>query len=503
MKKVLLILQLLFSFYLFSQKPNIKFGETKIGGLGSDYIPFIGSDNENFYTTSNFYADLTGSFSITKYSSMNMNAVNTTKVQTPEINGIKTSLNKILLIDGKLILFVSQYDKNKNVNRLYACNVSADNVSEQSYKLISEIKAIDKKLKGFFSVFLSKDKKSLIVLSELPSTESDDVRYFWQIVDNNINIIWDKAITLPYHGIASDMVVETDYKNDKVYFIATNLKDDAIMKMKRTNGINKMYCYDFKQSKLTEHFFNIEKKSLFDLNINIDYKNQVVLTGLYSYSKVIPRQVFFNHTRELRTEDGAFCEVYSENIEHILYKDSIENGYSGFEYYVNDVFVQDDGSVFLVSENKEKVGRGNGTSEYDYYSKGVNIHYFNTTKNTKWIKRISKEQHEVIEGGCYYYFSTLSLIKNNNLFLIINDNKKNNLESAGYSFQNFNLAKNAETKIIKLDESGNLAEDKSVLEFTDSKNTIYCKTNSRINQSEMIVGGDTESGKRFARISLK
>lgn len=501
MKRALLILQLLFSSYLFSQKPNIKFGETKIGGLGTDYIPFIGSDNESFYTTSDFYVDLSGSFSITKYSGTDMNVVNTKKVQTPEINGIKTSVNKILLINGKLILFVSQYDKNKNVNRLYACNVSADNVSDESYKLISEIKAIDKKLKGFFSVFLSKDKTSLIVLSELPSTESDDIRYSWRIADDNINVIWDKTITLPYHGIASDMVVETDYKNDKVYFIATNLKDDALMKMKRTNGINKMYCYDFKQSKLTEHFLNIESKSLFDLNINVNNKNQVVLTGLYSYSKVIPRQVFFNHTRELRTEDGAFCEVYSENIENVLYKDSIENGYSSFEYYVNDVFVQDDGSVFFVSENKEKIGKGDYT--YDYYSKGVNIHYFNPNKNIKWAKRITKEQHEVIEGGCYYYFSTLSLIKNNNLFLIINDNKKNNLETSGYSFQNFNLAKNAETKIIKIDQSGTISEDKSVLEFTDSKNTIYCKTNSRINQSEMIVGSDTESGKRFARISLK
>lgn len=502
MRKIVIIIQLFFSVCLLSQNFSVKFGETNIKGLGTDYVPFIDADSENFYTASGFFEDLTGSFTITKYSSSDMNLVDTKKIQTPEINGGKTNAKKVVLVNGKLILFVMQYDKVKNVNRLYADEINADNKT-QEYKLIAEIKAIDKKTKGFFSITLSEDKKSIIVLSEMPSTEADNVRYTWQILDEKLNEVWNKNITLPYHGIASDLVIEMDYKNDKVYFIATNLKDDATMKMKRTNGINKMYCYDFKQSKLTEHLFNIETKSLFDLNINFNHKNQVVLTGLYSFSKVIPAQVFFNHTRELRTEDGAFCEIYSENLENILYNDSVGNGYSSFEYYMNDVFVQDDGSVFFVSENKEKVGRGDGSGSYDYYSKGINIHYFNPNKNIKWAKRIAKEQHEVVEGACYYYFSTLSLIKNNNLFLVINDNQKNNLENSDYRFQNFIAVKNAETKVLKIDEAGNISQDKSVLEFVDSKNTVYCKINSRINPSNIIVGSNTENGKKFAKISLK
>ena len=90
-----------------------------------------------------------------------------------------------------------------------------------------------------------------------------------------------------------------------------------------------------------------------------------------------------------------------------------------------------------------------------------------------------------------------------NLFLIINDNKKNNLESSKYNFENFQLIKNIETKIIKINEYGNIQEDKSIADFIDSKNVVYCKTKSRINESEIIVGSKGENVKTFAKISLK
>lgn len=499
MKKVLLTLFLICSIHLFPQYPSIKIGETKISELGSDYIPFIGADSQAFYT-SDYYEDLTSNFTITKYSSKEMNIIDIKKIQVPVINDNKTCVKKVLLIDGKLILFASQYDKTNNVNRLYAININSDNKLEQSYKLISEIKTIDKKLKGFFNVTLTEDKESLIILSELPSAESDKIRYSWQIMDKNLNILWNKSINLPYYGIASDLVAKMEYRNEKIYFIVTNLKDDITIK-KKINGVNKLYCYDLKTSKLTELLLNIQSKSLFDLNINFNQKNHLVLTGLYSYSKVIDKQVFFNHTRELRTENGAFCEVYSENLENILYKDSLVSTYGGFEYYLNDVFIQNDGSIFLVSENREVIGSKNGSS--DYYSGGVKVHYFNSDTKVKWMKDINKNQHEVVEGGCYYYFSTLSLIKNNNLFLIINDNKNNNLESSKYNFENFQLVKNIETKIIKINESGNIQTDKSIDDFIDSKNVVYCKTKSRINEIEIIVGSKGGNGKTFAKISLK
>lgn len=496
------------NFSLFSQNITLAIGgEIK----RSDYDKrLVGADSKAFYTA-DYSEDMSSDFTLTKYSCLDVKMIYSKEIQIPKANDKKCNAKTILLVDGDLILFTTQHDKTSQVTKLYANKFNSDGSISQDSKLISEIPAIDKKKIGFFYFTISENKKTIVVLSEKPTNETDSIRYNWKIIDKDLTVLWNKSMNLPYYGISSDYTEEMDYKNDKVYFIATNLKDLSIKDRKKAIAKNKLYCYDFKKTKLTELLLNIDYKSLFDLNLNFNEKNQVILTGLYSYSPDVPyKQVFFNKNTWLRNESGAFFEIYDETLETNIYKDTISNDGSVSQFYINDVILKNDGSVIIISESNHtseshkmssSMDGSGASSSITYYTGDVLIHSFNPNNKSKWIKRIEKFQYVTeMESD---FFSTLSLSNNNTLALIINDNRKNNLESPVFKFENFKLEKNAQTKIIQVDYTGNIKENQSITDFIDSKNIIRCKRKIRINESEIIVGIKTEDGNRFAKISLK
>lgn len=492
------IILAVFNFCLFSQNITLTIGgEIK----RSDYDKrLVGADSKAFYTA-DYSEDMSSDFTLTKYSCLDVKMIYSKEIQIPNVNNKKCNAKTILLVDGDLILFTTQYDKANQVTKLYANKFNSDGSISQDSKLISEIPAIDKKQVGFFYFTVSENNKTMVILSEKPSSETDSIRYNWKIIDKDLTVLWNKSMNLPYYGLSSDYTTKMDYKNDKVYFIATNLKDLSIKDRKKAIAKNKLYCYDFKKSKLTELLFNVDYRKLFDFNLNFNNKNQIIVTGLYSYSDKSDKQGLFNIDSQLRRESGVFFEIYDETLETNFYKDTIPNE-DNRAYYVKDVFLNNDGSVMIISENNytvESHKMGNAPT-YDYNSNDVLVHVFNPNNKSKWIKRIKKEQHDTMESD---FFSIISLSNHNTLSLFINDNRKNNLENPVFKFENFQLEKNAQTKILQVDNTGIIKENKSTTDFIDSKNIIRCKRKIRINESEIIVGIKTEDGNRFAKISLK
>ena len=492
-KTIYAVIITLLHFLTFSQNVTLISGSEKIKWLELNFN-LVGADNQGFYTI-DCSLDMLNNFTLTKYSSADMNKIYSQKIQTPSVNNKKCQAKKILLLDNVLVLFTTLYDGTDDLHKLYANKFNPDGSLNPDSKLIAEIKTIDKKTKGFFKLSLSESKKTILVLAERPSNETDRISYDWKVIDKDLNTLWDKSINLPYYGIDSDLIVKMEYKNDKIYFIATNLKDISNKDRKNAIAENKLYCYDLKTSKLTDIVLNVTTKSLFDLNINFNDKNQVILTGLYTFSNLLDKQVFFNKTNMLRKVNGAFCSIYSENLIETIYEDSIESIVEGYLHYINDVHIQKDGTIILISENREyKEG-----ASTDHFSRDAFIFAFNSINKAKWSKRIKKTQHDVGENEL---FSTISLSNNNNnLALLVNDNKENIVEKNGdnLTFQNFTLKKNAKTNIINLDTKGNSL----VQEFSNSEDVLYCGVKCRISPNEMIIALKTNNGNVYGKITLK
>lgn len=494
MKRILPFLLVIMSqLPVFSQTFSITTGNSDSKWLSAG--DFTLADEDAFYSSGHIEGS-SSSFVLTKYSSSTMDQVYQQKIKVPEVNGKECEVKKLILVDGSLILFTTQLDKSDGLHKLYANKFNEDGTLSSESKLIASIKPANKKLEGFFKVVTAENKKNIIVLSEMASTETENIKHNWRILDKDLDLILENSLELPYYGIDEPTVPEMNYMHDKVYFIAWRLKHILDKKERdKTTSERKLYCFDLKSSKLTEVALNTESYSLFDVCIKFNSNGQVILTGLYSTE---PGSFFYNTNSFYRKEAGAFCEVYNDNLEKLIYKEQIPNDWDGYLFYLNDVFIQNDGTVMLVSEKKDiSVGYG-GSKPSVHLSGNVLVYAFNPTTRQNWLKVITKRQED---SGMNNFFSTLTLSDGSDLAFVINDNRKNHL-GAGLKFENFGLIdKNVQTKVLIADTEGEIKEDSSVTEFSGNY-LIYCMINIRISASEMIVSVKTEEGARLAKITL-
>jgi hypothetical protein len=495
MKKIIpLLLFMAVQLSAFSQDISIITGKGQSPSYGVG--AFTVADEEAFYVSGHIEGS-SSSFVVTKYSSKTLDEIYSKKIKVPEVNGKECDVKAVVLAEGTLLLFTTQFDKTDGLNKLYANKFRTDGTIDEESKLIASVKPLNKKLQGYFKVEPAGNMKSIIVCTEMGTAETENIKYIWKILDKNLNTTLESSMELPHYSLSNPSVRKMDYKNGKVYFISWRLKDVLKSKEKdKSPAVNKFYCYDLNNQKLTEVVLDVAHNSLFDVGITFNTKNQVILTGLYSTQE--GGYFFFAESAYNRIESGAFCEVYTDGLEKVLYKDILANDGSGYLYYVNDVLLQADGTVILVSERKDLAEYGSSTQPH-HKSGDVLIHSFNPETKEKWLKRISKDQQE---GARNDLFSTLALSASNNLAFVINDNRKNTLGNA-ITFADFGLIdKNVQTKVLLADKKGNLKENHSVTSF-EGDTLVYCMINKRISPSEIIVIVKTSEGRRIAKLTLK
>jgi hypothetical protein len=492
MKKILSLLFIfLFWHFAFSQNVSLTLSTTKPDDLGH-----VLANAESFYA-SDYKIGYSYTFTVNKYSCSTLNEIYRQKIKVPEVNGKECEVKELVLADGALVLFTTQYDKSEGINRLYANKFNEDGTLDNESRLITTIKAPNKKLHGFFQVKLAENKKDILVLAEKASTETENIGYNWIILDKSLNVTQESSMELPYYGIDDPSVAKMEYRNGKVYFIAWRLKHILDKKERdKTVSEKKLYCYDLKKAKLTEVLLKTAQNSMFDLRLNFNGEDQLILAGLYSTDT--KDALFFERATD-RIASGAFCEVYSDNLEKLVYRDTLPNEWNGYLYYLNDVFVQKNGMIVLITERKEIVPDGGGSKAPCHRSGNTTVYAFDPSTKEKWEKTIRKEQEDSSTNDL---FSTLTLCSGNNLAFIINDNRKNTLGQPP-AFKNFGLIdKNVQTKVLIADGKGTMEEDHSITAFSGDV-LVYCMLAARISASEMLVPVKTDNGRCLAKLTMK
>ena len=507
--KILVITISLINFCSFSQNIEFTLSQTE----HKDTKNFKFADSQAFYT-SDFYEYQTTSFYLSKYSSIDLKNIYATKINMPKINNKETKSLELLLIENDLVLFSTLFDKKTNKFILYATKINADGILSIESKVVSEIDAY-KKSYGYFIVRLTESKKTIIINTEKPSNETDSVRYNWKIIDKNCNILRDKSLSLPYYGNESWPVKLMEYKYDKIYFLATNLKKLPVKDQIKAPIENKLYCYDLKNEKITDYPLSIETRSLFDLHINFNTENQVILTGLYSYSDINEKCVFYDNDRpDLRRGAGALCEILNENLELNLYKNYIDFPKKKTDFtpiFLKDIYLQDDGSIILISEFKYNVGSfttitfGSNSGSSDRHFGDILINTFDPLSKAHYVNRVSKDQIQRLEGILSSYVS-ISNGKKIELFVSDTDDKKltkNINTNSEFYINNSKSYKHSKTLLLEIDNKGNMKENTDVKELINREFLMMCDYKISLNQNEIIFSYENNSGQKFGKMLYK
>lgn len=373
-------------------------------------------------------------------------------------------VERILFINGKVVLFYTQWDGDNKKEQLYVQEIDMDKGEfKGEAKLLLKIdgkvsgsasgRVMDFNLVDKFIVYRSFDYKNFLVkYRRIPENKSDK-KSFDKIglvaFDGNMNQLSSREITMPYTERRMDnldfqldnqgnfflltKVFHDDSNDDKkkkkdeeanyhIELFTLKSGSDKLITTKIDNKdkfINKLWIFDSPKGDLIAggYFSNGKGK---DFEISCD--------GVFTFKMKADGTVYDQFTYDIPVE---LINEYESNKTKRKNERKEENG-EGAKFTnlkLKDLEVADDGSIVLVGEQQYIVVRNNagmngssGSSSVTYYFNDLLVTKILPDGKLSWMKKIPKAQagHKGQGGMSYQYFSNQS-----NHFLVFLDNVKN------------------------------------------------------------------------------
>ena len=132
----------------------------------------------------------------------------------------KRDFEKMLYLNGQFYLFTSFNNKAHKANYLFVQSLRKKSLNlSNKIKKISETPARDEYREGKFNFHVSKDSSKVLIYSQLPNQKRASEKFSLKVFDNNMDLIWDKDIILPY---PDNRFAISDYRvdnNGNVYLL--------------------------------------------------------------------------------------------------------------------------------------------------------------------------------------------------------------------------------------------------------------------------------------------
>lgn len=396
------------------------------------------------------------------------------------------SVEKILLLDGKVYIFSVTYDSELKKYQLIV-NVFNDNfVSVISDKVLieSEFKISNRK-----SYHITKDMINNRVLVVYPETTKDNVLIFkLGIFNSNLERLYNNSFKIDSDkNYMIDQFQLIDSTIAIVYKTFKGTTDEP------TNERYYLVDFDLKRNKQTLYKFVDDSIFFGNLMLKYDFPNRTLIcAGYYSYinsenSEGIAYLKIFN-----RQDSANFSTVpFPEELKNtLLGKNNKKEKINSFT--PKGLIVRDDGGFLFVGEyykiQKEVYNDyysiSNSYVRYFYHYGNAMVLSINSDGKIDWHKVLRKEQVSMSDDG--YYSSLATATTENKLALLYND----------ISRTRTNLIFNT------LDPNNNLTNF-IIVNGNSFNGTLIPRLSKQVGIDEIIVPGfENKKGFQFLRIKF-
>lgn len=432
-------------------------------------------------------------------------------------------------IDGELILFTTILDKKAKVNLLFAQTVNKKTLKPSSK--LTRVGAINfdgsaRKNSGSFTYQVSNDDKRILIYYNLPYEKNSNEKISYHILDKDLNLLWEKSVTLPYE---SDLFRTVDYdiqENGDLYMLAKIFQDKPKNRKKgKPNYHYQILAYTNKGENKKEYSIILQDKFLTDMKIAINDDGDIICGGFYSD----------NGTTSI---NGSYFLKIDENSKSIVSKSFKEFGIDFitqnmtdkqkkktkkkeekgkdvelFQYDLDNIVLKSDGGAVLVGEQffirvvTTTDSQGNTYTTYHYYYNDIIVISIGADGQIEWTEKIAKRQHTVNDGG---YFSSYSLaIHGDKMNFIFNDNIKNLASSrmtkgkekgAVYDFTR--KLKTSVAVLVQVDSDGRQVKE-ALFNAKEAELLIRPKVAQQISDNELVIYGQKRKVQRFGKVTFK
>ena len=436
--------------------------------------------------------------------------------------GKQRSFEDVLSIGGQLYLFTSYSNQAQKKNFLFYQKISKRLLPSRNLVKIAEIESRNKGNDGSFNILVSPDSTKVLLYNQLPYKKKDPERFALRVFDDQLEMIWQKDIILPYSD--QQLVVE-DYRideNGNVYLLGMLFNDGT--RQRRRGLPNYEYiilAYTEEGEEHQEYHIGIQEKFITDLTFRIGKDGKLVCAGFYSEKGAfsVKGTCFFGldpETKEVKNFsfkefDFEFrTKFLSEGAQRRAARaESAGNNDREAElsrFSLDKLILRSDGGAVLVAEQYYVFERSyrywDGTLRFDYFYNYNDIIVVNLRPDgsIEWATRIPKRQETVNDGG---YFSSYAMsIVRDRLYFIFNDNGRN-YEDGGNDNRLYNF--NGRNSIITLAEisKGGALEMYPLFENRNAGTITRPKICKQIGSKRMLVYGEKGRDFRFAELTFE
>lgn len=447
-----------------------------------------------------------------------MNFENSNIFQLKKYKDREISLEEIMMLDKEIIVFSSYYDKKEKKSFAYGQILDLKGESKSNIVELGEIKAENKRKKGFFDFVVSANKKAFMVYEHPPFSKYNNEKFKYKVYDNTLKTLWEAEIELPFldkeFGVGGYFLDE----NNNIYMIATIFEPLAKGEKRKDTenpyGKKVVLVYDHSTKKLTELDITMKNPQRpTDMAISVS-KGSVKIVGFYADGKSTSAKGVFYYeisTETKKVVKSVLQEFSKEFIASFVGDKKANKNYGLSNFDIVDIVNHEDNSLSFVSEfyyfyvvctTDPKTGVQRCTYHYLYYD--IIATRIDAKGKVEWITRIPKRQHTVNDNG--YYSSYAFGQKDKELYLVYNENPKNipilaaNPQAPLKALKNV-VMKKAIPMMVRVNEKG-VAIRTALFGNAKDKFIFRPKFSDYMRGDEMVLFARTKKEYKLGRLDL-
>jgi hypothetical protein len=445
-----------------------------------NYSEVIGAFNNNYFII-RYNKKAKQQFSVEKYDN-NLRLAKKFEFEVPK----DISVEKIMLLEGKLYIFSVSYD-NVLKKRNLLINIFSDNfvsITSDTVLVSSDFKLSNRK-----AYHITKDIFNNRILILYPESTKDNNLIF------RVAVFDTKLKKLFYNSFFIDS--EMNYQIDQYQLVDSTIA--IVYKTFKGSGddpSNLRYClidFDIKRHKQTLYKFYDDSTNFNNLIIKYDLSRRTLIcTGYYSY------------LNSSNNEGIAYLKLFKNQDSVIYYSipfpDDIKNTILGKNnkkekinsFYPKSMIIRDDGGFLFVGESyvlqkevyNDNYNFNNNNVRFYYHFGNVMLLSIDSTGKIDWQKVIRKDQVSEADEG--YYSSITTATTEDKVALLYND-----------------ISRTRTNLIFNSIEPNNFVSNYIIVNGNSFNGTLVPRLAKQVSKDEILVPGfENRKGFIFMRIKF-
>lgn len=444
----------------------------------------------------------------------------------------KMKFIKLVKTKEKHLLFSSLLDSKNNVNILYV-----QEFDPISLTLIGERKTLDnfpkrralyigvpsnlKSLMKPVHIEVSKDSSKVMAFYNQTIKGKDNESFKIDVLDENMNMIWDKKVSIPYKSKLYDIDDYIVDNSGNVHLLSKLYK--MVQREERKGKPN--YHYELlsfldQGDDVKQHKISLKDKFIIGMKVEINLDGTVFCAGFFSNNTSISARgsyfiKFDSATGEKlkETKKDFDLKFLTHNLTKSKKKKTTKKSKKGkkpelFNYVLDDIIIKDDGGIVLIGEQyfmeyhtvSSTGSNGRVTTNqvpYFYYNDIVVIN-MSKSGGIKWAKKIPKRQISSYHSKLSSY--VMHVVKDK-IYFIFNDNKKNLEHNFDGKTNNFSRGKNGIAAIVQMDQGGNQSKS-SLFNAKDISVLLYPKLSMQVDDDALLLFAQKNKKSQIGKLTF-